>query len=70
MDNNEILTQNHIEQQQNYPNDSRVKQGKKDKQTRVTYWVPSKLNICMNSDNKEYYYWVTKVDQGHNLPGT
>jgi hypothetical protein len=23
----------------------------------------------MNSDIKEYY-WVTKVDQGHNLPGT
>jgi hypothetical protein len=23
----------------------------------------------MNSDNKEYY-WVTKVDQGHNLPDT
>jgi hypothetical protein len=21
----------------------------------------------LNSDNKEYY-WVTKVDQGHNLP--
>jgi hypothetical protein len=23
----------------------------------------------MNSDNKEYF-WVTEVDQGHNLPGT
>jgi hypothetical protein len=26
----------------------RGKQGKQDKQTRVTYWVPSKLNLCMN----------------------
>jgi hypothetical protein len=35
----------------------------------VTYWVPSKLNICIGSDNKEHY-WVNKSDQGHNLPGT
>jgi hypothetical protein len=29
----------------------------KDNQTRVTYWVPSKLNLCMNNDIKEHY-WV------------
>jgi hypothetical protein len=33
----------------------------------VTYWVPSKLNLCMVNDYKEHY-WVTKVNQGHNLP--
>jgi hypothetical protein len=34
-----------------------------DKQTRVTYWVPSKLILCMVNDYKEYY-WVTKVIKG------
>jgi hypothetical protein len=29
------------------------------KQTRVTYWVPSKLNLCMTNDIKEHY-WVYK----------
>jgi hypothetical protein len=39
------------------------KQGKMDKQTRVTYWGPLKLNLCMDSDNKEYY-WVINVFKG------
>jgi hypothetical protein len=34
----------------------------------VTYWVPSKLNLCMVNDYKEHY-WV-QSGQGHNLPGT
>jgi hypothetical protein len=42
---NEILSQKHIKQKQNYPNDSGINKVK-DNQTRVTYWVPSKLNIC------------------------
>jgi hypothetical protein len=46
----------------------RGKQGIQDKQTRVTYWVPSKLNLCMVNDYKEHY-WV-QSGQGHNLPGT
>jgi hypothetical protein len=33
----------------------------------VTYRVPSKLSLCMVNDYKEHY-WVTKVNQGHNLP--
>jgi hypothetical protein len=40
-----------------------------EQQSRVTYWVPSKLNLCMVNDYKEHY-WVAKVNQGHNLPGT
>jgi hypothetical protein len=38
-------------------------QGKMDKQSRVTYWVPSKLNLCMDSDIKEHY-WVKKLFKG------
>jgi hypothetical protein len=29
------------------PKRFKCKQGKRDKQTRVTYWVPSKLNLCI-----------------------
>jgi hypothetical protein len=29
----------------------------------MTYWVPSKLNICMNSDHKEHY-WIINVIKG------
>jgi hypothetical protein len=65
---NEILIQKLCKAITELPNDSGVNKVK-DKQSRVTYWVPSKLNHCMNSDNKEYY-WVTKVYQGHNLPDT
>jgi hypothetical protein len=44
-------------------------QGKIDKQSRVTYWVPSKLSLCMVNDYKEHY-GVHKSDQGHNLTDT
>jgi hypothetical protein len=29
----------------------------------MTYWVPSKLNLCMDNDIKEHY-WVIKVVKG------
>jgi hypothetical protein len=29
----------------------------------VTYWVLSKLNLCMNNDNKEHY-WVIELIKG------
>jgi hypothetical protein len=29
----------------------------------VTYWVPSKLSLCMVHEYKEHY-WVTKVVKG------
>jgi hypothetical protein len=34
-----------------------------DKQTRMAYWVPSKLNLSMVNDYKEHYS-VTKVVKG------
>jgi hypothetical protein len=41
----------------------------KDSQTKVTFWVPSKLTYAYNYDKKEHD-WVKRSDQGHNLPST